>query len=76
MTQVMDVFYVPDDIKGYTCAVLDVQRSWDGTLYGETNVLDWAGRRRVYCGGPAEIPRLPDIKAIPNCGTAWQMFRR
>jgi len=48
MTQVMDVFYVPDDIKGYTCAVLDVQRSWDGTLYGETNVLDWAGRRRVY----------------------------
>ena len=45
-SQKMDVFYVEGSGQGFTCAVLSVHRSWDGALYADTNVRDWAGPNR------------------------------
>ena len=42
----IDVYYVPCDIQGFHPSTAHVFRSWDGSLYIETNVKALAGARR------------------------------
>ena len=41
------VYYVESDIKGPTCLVAELHKSWDGSFYVETNLKELAGPKRV-----------------------------
>lgn len=43
---IIDVYYVPTDIVGFHPSEASVVRSWDGSLYIETNVKVLAGANR------------------------------
>lgn len=47
-TQYMDVYFIRDSVREgvFTCADVQVRRSWDGSLYAETNCMDFAGPSR------------------------------
>ena len=80
----MDVFYtpserpsgVPSDVPVYGPATVDVRRSWDGSLYAETNVRELAGPDRQITGwvGPSHLGRrrFEDVRiegTYMNCPT-------
>ena len=43
---IIDVYYVPSGWVGFGPSIADVIRSWDDTLYIETNVKELAGKGR------------------------------
>jgi hypothetical protein len=43
---VIDVYYVGSPIVGFYPSIVNVIRSWDDSLYIETNVQELAGERR------------------------------
>ena len=56
----MDVFLVSDKQSGPTSGWVEVVRSWDGTLFAETNMLEAAGPDRCVrnSGGVAVVDRV------------------
>ena len=47
---IMDVYFVSSNCETATAAIVDIYRSWDDSLYAETNVRDLAGPNRVVVG--------------------------
>ena len=43
--RVLDVYFI-GATKGYSCSTLAVRQSWDGSVYGETNCLEFAGANK------------------------------
>ena len=65
----MDVFYVADGHQRLTAAYLRISRSWDGSLYAETNVRAFAGPdKNVFLWGGV----LACEGHRSHCGATWQ----
>jgi len=39
----MDVYYAGCDIVGFTASIINIVKSWDGSIYAETNCVEVAG---------------------------------
>ena len=63
----MPVHFVDDGVPDgvFTCAVITICRSWDGSFYGEANVMDVCGPAELVTTDPRKPARVNGM--MLNC---------
>lgn len=62
---VMDVYFVPSHVEGFSTAHVSVHESWDGSHYAEANVREFAGPSRHITQSRDGIAR---VDGMPSNG--------